>query len=440
MGCKSSRQPPVPEGQCPYEVGKRYKVARPLELFSSQNAEATRIETLKAKKDIVLLVEICESAGRRKGFVIPQPAETRDAGWVSLEDVHRGKAVQPPLQRTALPGSWDLKARYCVHNPATLRAGPALDSEWIGELNAGCEVLLLDFSVTTGSSSADIGKVRLRSLVFAGDKIGWMSPETGVGDHLLKPVNLLSRKVVDIHNRSLKNSGTGLRKSYQPGGNSPWEAGSTYRMLERAPMRLAADLTSSEAGKVSAGSLVEVQEMNNVEIQGGWCPVASIMVLEGAEKGKTGWVRCTAKDGHDVMDTRDHNEYEKILRKMRENIPPGELAADARPAEIQAKNVKLEQQRKEDQARAEEEKAKITPPEDTDTPILEEQEAPAEPQKSQERTSSADLIAAEFAELTETMRKLEDFEQRQDDRAPPEPRLDLERTSNDACFWCSCGK
>ena len=26
----------------------------------------------------------------------------------------------------------------------------------------------------------------------------------------------------------------------------------------------------------------------------------------------------------------------------------------------------------------------------------------------------------------------------QDDRAPPEPRLDLERTSNDACFWCSC--
>ena len=32
---------------------------------------------------------------------------------------------------------------------------------------------------------------------------------------------------------------------------STFQAGSTYRMLERAPMRLAADLTSSEAGKAT---------------------------------------------------------------------------------------------------------------------------------------------------------------------------------------------
>lgn len=435
MGCKGSRQPPAPEG---YAVGKRYKVHRPLELFDSESPEANRIETLKAKKDVVLLVKISEQSGRRKGFVIPQPAESHEAGWISLEDVQRGKAMQPPLYHNELPGSWDLKARYSVQNPATLRAGPALDSENIGELQAGCEVLLLDFGVTSGGSQST--KARLRTLVFAGDKIGWMSPETGVGDHLLKPVNLLSRKVVDIHKQTLRQSGSGLRKSYQPGGNSPWEAGATYRMLERAPMRSAADLSSSEVGKVSEGSLVEVQEMNNVEIQGGWCPVACIVVQEGPEKGKSGWVRCSAKDGHDLMDTRDHNEYDKILRQMRQNISPADIPADARPAEIQELNVKLERERKEAKAREEEEQAKIIPPEDTDTQILQEQEPPIPVREpSQEIKSSADQIVAEFAELKETMQKLEDFELRQDDRPQPEPRVDVTDRSSE-CLWCSCGK
>lgn len=70
-----------------------------------------------------------------------------------------------------------------------------MDSEWIDELSAGCEVLLLDFAATSGGSSGALGKARLRALVHAGGKIGWMSPETGTGDHLLTPVNLLSRKV-----------------------------------------------------------------------------------------------------------------------------------------------------------------------------------------------------------------------------------------------------
>ncbi|CAK8987575.1 Uncharacterized protein SCF082_LOCUS1035 [Durusdinium trenchii] len=214
-----------------------------------RSLDGTRLETLKAKKDIILLVQISEQTGRRRGYVIPQPAEIHEAGWISLEDVQRGKSMQPPLLRLELPGSWDLKARYCVQNPATLRAGPALDSDWIGELNAGCEVLLLDFGVTSGGSSGQIGKARLRALVFAGDKIGWMSPETGSGDHLLKPVNLLSRKVVDMHKQTLRSSGSGVRKSYQQGGNNPWEAGATYRMLEKTPLRSGSDLKSSEVGK-----------------------------------------------------------------------------------------------------------------------------------------------------------------------------------------------
>lgn len=451
MGCGKSRQEPVPPGQCPYLVGKRYKVARPLELWSSESLDGTRLETLKAKKDIILLVQISEQTGCRRGYVIPQPAEIHEAGWISLEDVQRGKSMQPPLLRLELPGSWDLKARYCVQNPATLRAGPALDSDWIGELNAGCEVLLLDFGVTSGGSSGQIGKARLRALVFAGDKIGWMSPETGSGDHLLKPVNLLSRKVVDMHKQTLRSSGSGVRKSYQQGGNNPWEAGATYRMLEKTPLQSGSDLKSSEVGKVSAGRLVAVQESNNVEIQGGWCPVANIVVQEGPEKGKSGWVRCTAKDGHDVMDTRDHNEYDKIIQKMRESAGTiADLSEDARPAEIQAMNVKLEQQKKEAQARAAEKEEKgpsrSNPPEDTDAAIISQEQDPLDfeqdrPQdKNDKKASSADQMAADFAELTETMRKLEDFEQTQDeDRPQPETRVERVEEGAGWCF-CGCGK
>ncbi|CAK8988864.1 unnamed protein product [Durusdinium trenchii] len=111
-----------------------------------------------------------------------------------------------------------------------------------------CNSLLLH-SIQHCKSQFLQGSARLRALVFAGDKIGWMSPETGSGDHLLKPVNLLSRKVVDMHKQTLRSSGSGVRKSYQQGGNNPWEAGATYRMLEKTPLRSGSDLKSSEVGK-----------------------------------------------------------------------------------------------------------------------------------------------------------------------------------------------
>ncbi|CAJ1378114.1 unnamed protein product [Effrenium voratum] len=450
MGCCGGKRPEAPTDGCPYKVGKRYKVARPLEVWSSESLDGTRLASLRAKKDVVLLVQVSDHSGAHRGYVIPQPAENHPAGWISLEDL-RGKSMQSALQRAELPGSWDLKARYSVQNPATLRAGPTLDSDWIGELNAGAEVLLLDFSVTVGD-----GKARLRALVSAGDKIGWMSPETGVGDHLLEPVNLLSRKVVDLHKQSMRQSssgGGGVRKSYQQGGNSPWEAGATYRMLERVAVRSTSDLASSELFKVSAGGLVEVQETNNVELQGGWCPVARIIVEEGTEKGKTGWVRCSAKDGHDLMDTRDHKEYEKILEKMRRSIDAElvHVSHDATPAAIQAgivetqkkleakkeeerrRQEELEQQEKEKERQREEQKEKerrkkeLT--EDTDGPV--QQEKPTAPSEKEALRPGLGLADA--------MHDLEHLDTSgQDDRRPIGDRMEPEEKLE--CCMCSCGR
>ncbi|CAL1149654.1 unnamed protein product, partial [Cladocopium goreaui] len=162
-------------------------------------------------------------------------------------------------------GSWELKMRYSVQHPATLRAGPSLDSSWVNEVLAGDEVLLLDFGVACGAVSSS--QAKLRALVVAGDKLGWISPETDNGEHLLMEVNLMSRKVVDIHQHALQQNGAGLRKSYQPGRSSPWKEGATYRMLEPSPIRSGPDVHSSNVGEVSAGCLVHVQEIKDVIIE-----------------------------------------------------------------------------------------------------------------------------------------------------------------------------
>lgn len=44
------------------------------------------------------------------------------------------------------------------------------------------------------------------------------------------------------------------------------EAGATYRMLERAPMRSAADLSSSEVGKVAAAGTVAAMDTMDADL------------------------------------------------------------------------------------------------------------------------------------------------------------------------------
>jgi hypothetical protein len=180
--------------------------------------------------------------------------------------------------------------------------------------------------------------------------VGWLSPETAGGDNLLEPVNLLSSKVVDVSRKgsvsfrlsSPTPTNAGRRQSFTAGGLVPWEVGAEYRILEKAVARASPESTSREQFKVAAGTLVAVNELKN---DASGCPVAYITVKEGSLEGQQGWLRCITKDGKDLIDTRDHTEYEKVIKSMRRSASSTGFEKDcalpstAKPSELQAELV-----------------------------------------------------------------------------------------------------
>eukprot|EP00931_Biecheleriopsis_adriatica_P033594 TRINITY_DN19499_c0_g1_i1.p1 TRINITY_DN19499_c0_g1~~TRINITY_DN19499_c0_g1_i1.p1 ORF type:complete len:499 (+),score=109.93 TRINITY_DN19499_c0_g1_i1:95-1498(+) len=455
---KRSKLPddPVEEG---YKVGGRYKVAVPLDVFTSESLQ-TKQGRLQGKKDLVLLIHVSGKPGDCRGLVVPQPAHKNQAGWISLEDV-KGKR---PLDPTQLEGSWEMKARYCVENPSTVRTGQELETDYVAELPPGTEVLILDLGVV--SSHETSGKPRLRALISAGDGdiIGWVSPETAAGDHLLSPVNLLSNKVVDVHRGSLKTSFStrtlsqlgGPRKSWQKSDETPWEVGALYRMLEKVPVRKEAELNSPEVFKVTAGTLVNVGELRSMPCPtSGSCLVARVTLEDGPQKNSSGWVRCTAKsDGHDLMDTRDHREYDKIVEKLRTSVQSPK-AGGLGPAELQAEVV-LQRKLQEDQTAAltkvEDIQVQEARPEDTDQQdqklsaeqkqlkeAFSEEERLRREVEERERATAAAKAERERSDMQQAPKELRDKfnmldEFGQDDRPLIEARRELE----DKGVWCGC--
>jgi len=299
--------------------------------------DGSKIDVLKKKDEILLIQSAQDEHGRWFGLVVPQPAQERSPGWISLQE-SPDKQPKLPLQLKPLQGSWEMRAKYAVQYPCTVRSGQEVESQWVAELDNGDEALILELGVSAPTKAEP--KARLRALISCNDVVGWLSPETTAGDRLLIPVDLLSRKVVELHTESLRNkerldpTKPAPKKSYQAGGDTSWKVGGIYRILEKVPARKAADLVSAEVFKVAAGALVVLTDLHNEECQSlGWCPVACITVEEGPAKGKQGWVRCVAKDGHDLMDTRDHKEYDKVLDKLRRSsssmphASPGEMQA-----------------------------------------------------------------------------------------------------------------
>lgn len=122
----------------------------------------------------------------------------------------------------------------------------------------------------------------------------------------------------------------------------PWEVGAEYRILEKAVARASPESTSREQFKVAAGTLVAVNELKN---DASGCPVAYITVKEGSLEGQQGWLRCITKDGKDLIDTRDHTEYEKVIKSMRRSASSTGFEKDcalpstAKPSELQAELV-----------------------------------------------------------------------------------------------------
>jgi len=329
-GARTSLLEPDGPEEPEWKAGGRYRVAR-------HNVALWRDPTLRTSagelkfKDVVLLLCFRQEGGNLVGFVAPPAPDT--AGWISLDPLSPGEVG--PLIRRQLEGSWAMRARYAVKNPATLRKTKELTSEAICDTDVGTEVLVLELDINSGTNGKDS---RLRALVKTDDDvIGWLSPETASGDRLLDPVDLHGPEVVEIHRKSLSGGNGGMarasirssRKSSNGGGKvsgggllatMPWETGGKYRVLERIAVRENPDLESAELGMISASSIVTVSDIQMTDCPNlGQCPCAFVTVDDGPEKGRHGWVRCAAKDGHDLVDTRDHLEFDKVMQKLRQS-------------------------------------------------------------------------------------------------------------------------
>mmetsp|Transcript_78735 Transcript_78735/g.230994 ORF Transcript_78735/g.230994 Transcript_78735/m.230994 type:complete len:453 (-) Transcript_78735:217-1575(-) len=244
----------------------------------------------------------------------------RWSGWITLED----PSGPGPLVRQRLNSSWEAPARYLVQHLCTIRLSPELSSNRVCEVLPGEEVLSLRVCASGNDSSA-----RLRMMVSTeANLIGWISPETVYGDKLLYPLNLLGPELARLRQRK----GTGRawmclgssvpaslrpRRSFHVDAELPWIVGGQYRVLENVGLMVMAELSSPEAFKIAAGTLVTVCDMHHVQrLDDTWCPVASVTVDEGPARGCQGWLPCTARKGHDRLDTRNQKEFAEILEKL----------------------------------------------------------------------------------------------------------------------------
>lgn len=321
-------------------VGGRYEICSTSAIWQSIELDTAerpiRVAVLKDKESVLLLkTDEHPATGVNVGLVVPSSGES--PGWLSLSLL--------PIQR--LEGSWEEAARYKVESEVTLRKDQFLSSEIISRALKGEEVNVLELGTNEGERKQ---KPRLRMLVSTeSGTIGWISPETKSGTRLLRPENLLRSQVDVKPRRSLK---SGLQKSSL--ASLPWEVGGKYRMVQRANLRDRACLTGKEVGRICAGSLVVVSAIEQVPCPSmGWCPCAYISICEGAGMGRTGWVRCAAKDGLDIIDSRNFNEVARMKRRHSQEKQREEAAEQARLEELEAEERAREDAEKQRREEAE---------------------------------------------------------------------------------------
>mmetsp|Transcript_43256 Transcript_43256/g.85675 ORF Transcript_43256/g.85675 Transcript_43256/m.85675 type:complete len:438 (-) Transcript_43256:61-1374(-) len=322
------------------DVGSRYKVRTAVTMRASADFTSGTIAELVARDEVLLLSKDVRGSNE-VGLVVPAMPDR--PGWIVL----RGPSQpQCSLVLKKLDGSWDMKARYRVTRPATLRSDSSIASNCLGEVSPGDEVLILDLGLDDGNE--DKPRLRAQVSVIGTETVGWISPETYSGDRLLDPVNLLGPEIVKIHRKSLNgnksprevigqkimtirggkankiNTSPGPPRSCVPGQVVPWEVGGKYRILEDQTAREKPELQSSELFKIPAGAVVLVTDIQITQcvVVGddplmGHVPVALVQIQEGNPCGAKGWIRLAAKDGHDLVDTRDQNEFEKVLHRLR---------------------------------------------------------------------------------------------------------------------------
>lgn len=305
-----------------WQVGGKYKVLQQATLWTLPRASSDKICDL-FPSDLVSVIQIEKVSGTRgtlRWALVVAPQRELGSGWLLLDDAS-GKDI---LDKRRAVGSWDVPGRYHARHSAVLRTAPSLISKEISEVKPGDEVLVVKLGLNPKEES---DPVRLRAQVKTHrNEVGWLSLENSSGTALLDTINLLSEDVVDVHKRSLHAELLGnwtqntpsLKRSLMDGtGGIPWHAGGVYRVLEDIPLLEKPEAAGRNKDSLPGGTLVGVQEVATRPCDDlGHCPFVRVTVQEGRQEGKKGWLRCAAKDGHDLVDTRDQHEHHQVLAAL----------------------------------------------------------------------------------------------------------------------------
>mmetsp|Transcript_59678 Transcript_59678/g.141997 ORF Transcript_59678/g.141997 Transcript_59678/m.141997 type:complete len:470 (-) Transcript_59678:140-1549(-) len=338
-----------------WTVGMRYEVAQEARLNASIDQNGKDLGKVQRKDKVLVLAVAVQPVepGNADEVVLAYLARTDMphqewvCGWAEIDGP---QMKEPVLKRRHRSGSWEVGGRYIAATDCQLKAGVELETADVGIAFRHDEVLILSFSLLI----RDRREPSLRAHVKTDSGvIGWMSVEVFGERPGLYPQNLYSES--DLRPR--------LRCRFVPQMSVPipwqrivlqplptwadnqkarpttWDVGGQYWTLgKKVWFREDADLHSAIVAQVGAGVAVEVLDIREVQRPDSDESVVRLKVrTEVPQKGaiKTGWV--SGQDPHSqlLIDTRNHLEYDFLLRHLEA------LAQDQRLREAAAQKAAL---------------------------------------------------------------------------------------------------
>jgi len=121
------------------------------------------------------------------------------------------------------------------------------------------------------------------------------------------------------------------------GGNQAYVKGGKYRLRLNTVVHEECDISSAILGQLRKGMLVYVNEVKIIPRESG--AMVTRMLISSETVSATGWVSATDSSGQKVVDSRDHLEYEKLMRSLG-HAPLSELPAD--PQHLERRDDSLE--------------------------------------------------------------------------------------------------
>lgn len=318
-----------------WAVGSRYKALQPLTLLTDPWLQSPAVGTIRAKEDALLLDMWREGAHTYPATALGHDpplfaylASTRKpewmAGWVELGGAQSSNSRPPKLGKRQQRGSWEVGGRYAVLGAPLLRAGKELDSQHIGEVNKDEEVLIVELALVMLQ-----GEPRLRGLIRADSgQLGWLTVELPWGGPLLRPLNLYSEEALRsggpvLRRLSSCNGRNSTRLTLQgtlENSSEAWAIGGKYRLLRKVTVYKESYVSdrSQKVGTLKKGALVSVLDKDAEKCRSIHLKVTNC-TSSSARKGITGWIATTGQGGEALVDSRDHTEYDKVLRMLKES-------------------------------------------------------------------------------------------------------------------------